>query len=354
MAFFNEFPHTRTYDSDLGWLIKNAQKTNDWVQSIQEWLNEHGNSNIVYPNTVSKALQDFTYKHLAILGDSNALAAGIAGGMKTIFGEWFPDMTIDNYSASGSGFLYKQQGENYMEQSDHLTGTEDYVILWTGYNDKTLYTGGDILGSYAYESILGGINVSTLLGAVKYTLLNIKIKCPYAKIIVITKPILNSLPNTYDEALRNTYKAICDIYGVGYINAGAHCTIVQSDMLDSLHFNEICLRTKIAPIYINAILNGGDAVNYNYPSLLVPLNVGASVDNVKSTFLYLANFGLASVSIPVTIGRLVSFDGTGNYGSNTSIQSGSITALLTAGAVGYIIKVLSGALTYGTVSLSAS
>lgn len=342
------------YKTNLNWLIEKINSNESWIQSIRDWLNQHGNENIVYPNTVSKAIQDFPSKHLAILGDSNALAAGLAGGMNTIFAEWFPDMTVDNYSASGSGFLYKNTGENYMEQSDHLTGSEDYVILWTGYNDKTLYTGGDILGSYTYESILNGINTGTLLGAIKYTILNIKTKCPNAKIVVITKPILNALPNTYDEALRNSYKAICDIYGVGYINAGAHCTIVASDMLDSLHFNEQCLRTKIAPLYIMAMLNGGDAVTYDYPSILVPLNAGASVDNIKSTFQFLASFGLASVSIPVTIGRVVSFDGTGNYGTQTSIQSGSVTALITAGAVGYIIKVLSGALTYGTVSLSSS
>lgn len=27
MAFFNEFPHTRTYDSDLGWIIKYIKNT---------------------------------------------------------------------------------------------------------------------------------------------------------------------------------------------------------------------------------------------------------------------------------------------------------------------------------------
>ena len=31
MAFFNEFPHTRTYDSDLGWLIWAMKKLiSDW------------------------------------------------------------------------------------------------------------------------------------------------------------------------------------------------------------------------------------------------------------------------------------------------------------------------------------
>lgn len=44
MAFFNEFPHTRTYDSDLGWLIKevkqwaaNYETLVEFQQNIDEW-----------------------------------------------------------------------------------------------------------------------------------------------------------------------------------------------------------------------------------------------------------------------------------------------------------------------------
>ena len=38
MAFF-EFPHTRTYDNDLGWLIKNVKSFDDAIQALQEWQN---------------------------------------------------------------------------------------------------------------------------------------------------------------------------------------------------------------------------------------------------------------------------------------------------------------------------
>lgn len=40
MSFF-EFPHTRTYDSDLGWLIKEVQKISDEYQSLIDWKNSH-------------------------------------------------------------------------------------------------------------------------------------------------------------------------------------------------------------------------------------------------------------------------------------------------------------------------
>lgn len=37
MAFF-EFPHTRTYDSDLGWLIKNVKSYNDTIEALNSWI----------------------------------------------------------------------------------------------------------------------------------------------------------------------------------------------------------------------------------------------------------------------------------------------------------------------------
>lgn len=40
MSFF-EFPHTRTYDSDLGWLIKEVKKISNEYQSLINWKNSH-------------------------------------------------------------------------------------------------------------------------------------------------------------------------------------------------------------------------------------------------------------------------------------------------------------------------
>ena len=36
MAFF-EFPHTRTYDSDLGWLIRQFKTNKDAIAVLEEW-----------------------------------------------------------------------------------------------------------------------------------------------------------------------------------------------------------------------------------------------------------------------------------------------------------------------------
>lgn len=37
MAFF-EFPHTRTYDSDLGWLIKRVNSYDEVIAALNEWI----------------------------------------------------------------------------------------------------------------------------------------------------------------------------------------------------------------------------------------------------------------------------------------------------------------------------
>ena len=37
MSFF-EFPHTRTYDSDLGWLIKHVNSYDETIEALNEWI----------------------------------------------------------------------------------------------------------------------------------------------------------------------------------------------------------------------------------------------------------------------------------------------------------------------------
>lgn len=40
MSFF-DFPHTRTYDSDLGWIIKHLKEVIDAVDSLEAWKAKH-------------------------------------------------------------------------------------------------------------------------------------------------------------------------------------------------------------------------------------------------------------------------------------------------------------------------
>lgn len=40
MSFF-EFPHTRTYDSDLGWLIKHVNSYDEVIHALDTWIAEN-------------------------------------------------------------------------------------------------------------------------------------------------------------------------------------------------------------------------------------------------------------------------------------------------------------------------
>lgn len=40
MSYF-EFPHTRTYDSDLGWLIKTVKALGEAVDAMEDWKTTH-------------------------------------------------------------------------------------------------------------------------------------------------------------------------------------------------------------------------------------------------------------------------------------------------------------------------
>ena len=40
MSFF-EFPHTRTYDTDLGWLIKTVNSYDEVIEALNNWISEN-------------------------------------------------------------------------------------------------------------------------------------------------------------------------------------------------------------------------------------------------------------------------------------------------------------------------
>lgn len=40
MSFF-EFPHTRTYDGDLGWLIKHVSSYDEVIAALNEWIENY-------------------------------------------------------------------------------------------------------------------------------------------------------------------------------------------------------------------------------------------------------------------------------------------------------------------------
>ena len=81
MSFF-EFPHTRTYDSDLGWLIKQCKSDADAIKVLEEWK-ESAEASIdglktlldniaagVFPEEIADAIKNFIVKNFYdIVGD---------------------------------------------------------------------------------------------------------------------------------------------------------------------------------------------------------------------------------------------------------------------------------------------
>lgn len=81
MAFF-EFPHTRTYDSDLGWLIRQCKHNADAIKVLEDWK-ESATDTIsdlqqllddiaagVFPEEIADAIKNFIVNNFYdIVGD---------------------------------------------------------------------------------------------------------------------------------------------------------------------------------------------------------------------------------------------------------------------------------------------
>ena len=69
MGYFS-FPHTRSYDSDLGWLIKNVSGYNETIAALNEWI-----------ATNTPRIDDLEAFDAAL--ESGTLPAGVQQGIET-------------------------------------------------------------------------------------------------------------------------------------------------------------------------------------------------------------------------------------------------------------------------------
>lgn len=77
MSFF-EFPHTRTYDSDLGWLIKDYKTLDELIDAIKEWI-----------RVTQPTIDEFKALYDAII--SGDLPEGMQEGIK----KWMDENALD-------------------------------------------------------------------------------------------------------------------------------------------------------------------------------------------------------------------------------------------------------------------
>lgn len=72
-----EFPHTRTYDSDLGWLIKQVKTNSEAIEVLEKWVNENNptieelvkfmkdlQNEYTLPDGVKQAIYDWCRHHI--------------------------------------------------------------------------------------------------------------------------------------------------------------------------------------------------------------------------------------------------------------------------------------------------
>lgn len=94
MAFFNEFPHTRFYDADLGWIITKIRSLLEEYASISDW----------------RATHEFEYEVLKDKVD------GIIGHLSDIIVPWDSSIAYQIYS------IVEYQGQNYIAIQDVPVG----------------------------------------------------------------------------------------------------------------------------------------------------------------------------------------------------------------------------------------
>lgn len=119
MGFFNEFPHTRTYDNDLGWIIKTVKRYDETITALNDWITvntpkiedleafknamESGN----LPEGVKNAIRDWCRTNLIDL---------VAETIKTVF-----------FGITDDGYFVAYIPESWSDIHFGTTGYDDFV-----------------------------------------------------------------------------------------------------------------------------------------------------------------------------------------------------------------------------------
>ena len=118
MSFF-EFPHTRTYDGDLGWLIKHVSSYDEVITALNEWI------------------ENYTPKIEEIMNFYKQLQEGyIPEGMKNALYEWATENLLDIVGRTLKAVIFGLTDDGHFiatytdSWSDITFNTTEYDI-WT-------------------------------------------------------------------------------------------------------------------------------------------------------------------------------------------------------------------------------
>lgn len=129
MAFFNEFPHTRNYDSDLGWLIESVKKLVECCEGVNEWKNEFEKAyeglKKIYDQIAAGNLPEEIKESLYKWTEENAI--NIVGNIvKSVF-----------FGLTDSGYFIAYIPDSWDDITFNTTGY-DTIVQGIGYGHLTL------------------------------------------------------------------------------------------------------------------------------------------------------------------------------------------------------------------------
>lgn len=133
MSFF-EFPHTRTYDSDLGWLIKHVNTYDETIAALNAWIAEN------------EPKMDDLYAFMEALEEGN-----LPEGMKQGLYQWATEHLTDLVGATISNVFFGLTDDGYFvtyipdSWDDIEFNTSEYDIILSAHPE---YGYGHLVLSY--------------------------------------------------------------------------------------------------------------------------------------------------------------------------------------------------------------
>lgn len=118
MSFF-EFPHTRTYDGDLGWLIKHVSSYDQVITALNEWI-----------ETNTPKIEDLT-AFMEALNNGN-LPDGVKQGIYDWCNEFMPELIgraiiAVSFGLTNDGYFFAEYADSW--ESITFNTTEYDIIL---------------------------------------------------------------------------------------------------------------------------------------------------------------------------------------------------------------------------------
>lgn len=332
MAYFNEFPHTRMYDGDLGWLIKmykellaQYKSNNEYLDEInqkiedmteeqlKEWLDDG-----TFQNIISSLV--FNYKiNVVDRGIKNDGVTDVTEALNTLFAE-NPNSSF--YFPKGK---YLISSPLYLQSNMEICGDFSNTIIFTKTgvinNGIELLSGADIQNVYIHDITLintgygNGENQSE--GSLIGTGAGIFLKRS-SNILILNNIIkkCGGVFNDVNQGIGNIYLSRC------------RNSIISNNFISECQ-NGICLDDWIVSednFFTRSIIISNNQIdNGNGRAITVDLNSGNPFNGVIISNNKISNFGYSGIDIKgvlgcLTIGNLIDGKATEKYYPTTSLS----------------------------------